>query len=421
MIIDPTRVTNVNTDFEKIDNRIEKITSDMISYLIERYSDILGKSVEVNNKEAIEKIVRERITRDYNYSNIDVEELINRVLDRVFGYSILQKYIDEPDISDIRVVKWNVIHVMRNGKWEHIDESFSSEVEFYNFVRYCVLKNHGRITYENPIVVVSDRENHLRIEAGISPVNVLSPSLVIRIHRPGIMTSLSELYLKKSMMNKDIYDFLVKASKAGLNIIIAGKGGSGKTTLLRGIINEIPEDISITSNEETAEIFSTHKNIIQREITKNRERKNIQLEDLTRQALVMSNDAIVVGELKGGEAMYFFDAISTGHRGYATVHADSAGLVIDRLVNLMKRNQMAYQYGNNYLKDLLAQSVDLIIYMRYFKIQEVCEVIYENEEIRYNKLFEFDIESLEDGKAVGQFKRINEYTSKIKYKMDLYQ
>lgn len=421
MIIDPTRATNIKAEFEKIENRIEKITDDMISYLIERYSDILGKSVEVNNKEAIERIVRERLTKDYNYSNIDLEELIIRVLDRVFGYSILQKYIDDFSISDIRVIQWNIIYVMRNGKWERIDESFSSEVEFYNFVRYCVLKNHGRITYENPVVVVSDRENHLRIEAGISPVNVISPSLVIRIHRPGIMTNLKELYLEKLMMDKEIYEFLVKAAKAGLNIIIAGKGGSGKTTLLRGIINEIPEDVAITSNEETAEIFSSHQNMIQREITKNRDRKNIQLEDLTRQSLVMSNDAIVVGELKGGEAMYFFDAISTGHRGYATVHADSAGLVIDRLVNLMKRNQMAYQYGNNYLKDLLAQSVDIVVYMRYFKVQEICEVVYENEEIQYNKLFEFEIERLEDGKAIGEFKKVNNYSSQIKQKIELFQ
>ena len=80
---------------------------------------------------------------------------------------------------------------MKNGKWCKIDESFSSETEFYNFVRYCVLKNNGKITHENPIVIVSDRKNHLRIEAGISPVNIISPSLVIRIHRPELQVGLS--------------------------------------------------------------------------------------------------------------------------------------------------------------------------------------------------------------------------------------
>ena len=101
------------------------------------------------------------------------------------------------------------------------------------------------------------------------------------------------------MMDIMIYQFLTKAIIAGCNIIISGKGGSGKTTLMRNIINRIPEDLSITSNEETAELYSTHPNIIQREILKNRnEDKNITLAKLTAHSLVMSNDVVVIGELK---------------------------------------------------------------------------------------------------------------------------
>lgn len=309
---------------------------------------------------------------------------------------------------------------MKDGKWTKVTDSFANETEFYNFVRYCVLKNNGRITYEQPIVVVSDKENHLRIEAGISPVNIVSPSLVVRIHRPDNNIDLENLYYAKNMMNKEMYEFIKDAVIAGCNIIIAGKGGSGKTTLLRAMLNEIPDTVSITSNEETAELYCKHGNMIQREIVKNRVKDNILLEDLTRHSLVMSNDAIVIGELKGSEAMSFFDGISTGHIGYATVHSESASLVIDRLVTLMKRDSLAQQYSDKYLKDILAQSIDLIIYMKNFKIYEICAVdfSYENE-ISYKKLFQFTPTSAALGNIEGSFSICDKPSNKVQNKINL--
>lgn len=107
--------------------------------------------------------------------------------------------------------------------------------------------------------------------------------------------------------------------------------------------------------------------------------------------------------------MLFFDAVSTGHRGYATVHADSYMTTIDRLITLMKRDIKAQMYTDKYLGKLLAMSIDLIIFMKNFKIHEVSEVMYDKErdEIIYNPLFEFEVEKYEDGKSVGKFKRIN--------------
>ena len=109
------------------------------------------------------------------------------------------------------------------------------------------------------------------------------------------------------MLDINMYKFLSDAIVAGCNIIISGKGGSGKTTLMRNLINRIPENLSITSNEETAELFSTHPNIIQREILNNRnEDKNITLETLTAHSLVMSNDVLVIGELKRSRSYAIF-------------------------------------------------------------------------------------------------------------------
>lgn len=394
MLIDPLKQVNKKVDVTKLNNRMDKIVNEVIEFLIEEYSNVIGTSgFENRNIDAVKNIIREKINKDYNYNNFDTEELVDVVFNKLFGYGILEKYIKDKEISDIRAVKWNSVYVMRKGKWEKVEDRFSNEVDFYNFVRYCVLKNNGRITYEQPIVVVSDKERHLRIEAGISPVNIISPSLVIRIHRPEENLSLEELHYKYNMFNEEIYKYICNAITDGLNIVIAGKGGSGKTTLLRAILNKIPDNISITSNEETAELYSKHGNIIQREIVKNRNKGNILLEDLTRQSLVMSNDAIVIGEIKGAEAMSFFDGISTGHIGYATVHADSSALVMDRLVTLIKKDILAQQYSDKYLKNLLAQSLDVIIYMKNFKIYEVCTVEYVKEnEINCSLIFKYDEE-----------------------------
>ncbi len=418
MLINPLKVKAEEKNDNQEVNK-DKVTSEIIGFLIRNYSEYLS-DIDMN-KDAVENIVREKIYKEY--SNLNTEQAINTIINRLFGYHILQKYIDDESISDIRVTRFDNIFIKKNGNWQKTNERFESENDYLNFVRYCILKNRGKISNEIPIVVVSDRKNNLRIEAGIEPVNVNSPNLVIRIHRPNGIENIEDLLMTKAeMINVEIYKFLVQAIIAGCNIVISGKGGSGKTTLMRTLINRIPDNLSVTANEETAELYSTHPNLIQREILSNRnEDKNITLEKLTAHSLVMSNDVIVIGELKGAEAMVFFDAVSTGHRGYATVHADSSESTIDRLVTLMKRDTKAQMYSNEYLTKLLSMSLDLIIYMNNFKVQEIAEVIYdrENEKIKYNPLFAFDVEKIENGKSIGHFKKMNEPVGNAKRKIDI--
>lgn len=393
--------------------------SEIIAYLINNYSEYLS---DVNvNREFVENIVKEKVYADY--SNMNTDSTITDILNRLFGYHILQKYIDDQEVSDIRITRFDNIVIKKKGEWKKVKDTFLNEDDFLNFVRYCVLKNRGKITNETPLVVVSDRKNNLRIEAGIEPVNVGAPNLVIRIHRPGKLQTLEELYSENvEMMNEEIYEFLQQIIKVGANVIISGKGGSGKTTLMRNMINRIPENLSITSNEETAELHCTHPNMIQREILKNRATdKNITLADLTAHSLVMSNDVVVIGELKGEEAMVFFDAVSTGHRGYATVHSDSSINTIDRLVTLMKRDVKAQCYTDKYLRKLLSMSVDVVIFMKNFKVHEIAEVIYDakKDDVKYNPLFEFKVEKYELNKSIGKFKKINDPVGRLKEKMEL--
>ena len=336
-------------------------------------------------------------------------------------------YIDNKDITDIRVINYKTIFIKEKGVWNLTDESFNNPKEYLNFVRNCILKNGGKINNEIPINVVSDKEKNLRIEAGIDPINVLSPNLIIRIHRKEKNENLESLLFNDSyMFDTKIYLFLLKAVLSGCNIIISGKGGSGKTTLLRSLINKIPDNIAITSNEETAEIFSNHPNIIQREIIQNRlEDKNITLDKLTKQCLVMSNDVIVVGELKGAESMAFLDAISTGHIGYATIHSNNSENTINRLSILMKKDRNAMMYTNDYLERIISQSLDLIIYMDKFKIIEIVEIDYDNKRQRvvFNKLYRFRQREFLNGEYFGFFEKISEpkYSVLEKFNVNKYE
>ena len=420
MLINPLKVETKDEDYAiSYETDKDKVIGEIISYLIANYAEYLS-DISIN-KSIVENIVREKVYKEY--SNMNTESTILAILNRLFGYHILQKYIENTEVSDIRVTRFDNIFIKKKGEWQKTNDSFSSATDFINFVRYCVLKNGGKITNESPIVTCSDKVNNLRIEAGIEPVNVSSPSLVIRIHRPDGIQDLEKLADENIyMINKDIATFLEKSMIAGCNIVISGKGGSGKTTLMRNLINKIPNNLSIPSCEETAELYSIHPNIIQREILNNRGKdKNVTLSDLTSHALVMSNDCIVVGELKGQEAMVFFDAISTGHRGYATVHSESSKSTVDRLITLMKRDYKAQMYTDKYLKKLLANSLDLIIYMNNFKVQEIVEVLYDEEkdDISYNELFEFKVERYEKGKSVGKFKKLNKPSGRVKEKLEL--
>ncbi|MBR3281029.1 MAG: CpaF family protein [Clostridia bacterium] len=422
MLINPLMVTEDDEVYEKnYETDTDKVIGEIITYLIANYSEYLS---DINiNKRIVENLVREKVYKEY--SNMNTESTIDAILNRLFGYHVLQKFIDDKEITDIRVTKYDNVFIKRSGIWQKTTTRFSNETDYINFVRYCVLKNGGKISNETPIVTCSDRKNNLRIEAGIEPVNVNAPSLVIRIHRPNGISCIDDLSSDRiEMINNEIKEFLQKAMISGCNIVISGKGGSGKTTLMRNLINIIPEDLSITSCEETAELYSSHPNIIQREIINNREKeKNITLADLTAHALVMSNDCIVVGELKGEEAMVFFDAVSTGHRGYATVHSDSSKSTLDRLVTLMKRDIKAQMYTDKYLRKLLSNSLDIIIYMNNFKVQEITEVLYDKEtdDIIYNSLFEFKIDKIEKGKSKGKFKKVGKPVGRIKEKFEVYK
>lgn len=347
---------------------------DLREFVIKNYLEYLQKGYK---EKLIEKL-RKDLIQIFNVNDInEVEKIINNLIDKMFGYDILQKYIDTKDITDIRVVKYDNIYIKRCGIWEKVEDKFQDEQDYEEYIRYCALKNNASINYDMPIIVVSDKNYNLRIEIGIEPVNTKSPSLVIRIHQKNQKVSLEELFLKDEMLDKNSYEMIINSVKNLNSIIIAGKGGSGKTTLLRAIIEKIPDNKAITINEETMELDIDLKNVIQREVLENRsEDRKVTLEKLMKHSLVMSNDVIVVGEIKGAETSIFIDSISTGHMGLATVHSDRIENIIDRLVILFKRDIKAQNYKEEFIREIFANSIDTLIYMKDYKVINIATIDY---------------------------------------------
>lgn len=340
-------------------------------FVIKNYLDFLQK----NAKEELKIKISEYLINELSFESDKANEKIDILFDEMFGYGFLQKYIENKNVSDIRVVRYDLIYIKEIGKWKKVEDKFENSEEFNEFLRYCAIKNGAKINHDVPIIVVSDKYFNLRIEIGIEPVNVNSSSLVIRIHRSE-NKSLEILFVCENMLDADSYKIINSAIIQKNNIIISGKGGSGKTTLLRSIIKSLPDNISISINEETAELNIKGKNIIQREILQNRENK-IGLEKLMQHSLVMSNDVIVVGEMKGSETSVFIDAISTGHIGYATVHSDNCENTLTRLITLFKRDVRAQSYKEKFISQILASSIDYIIYMENYSVYQICKISFD--------------------------------------------
>lgn len=369
MIINPFDIKKNKVNVQNSENgQLKDVDIDeVIKYISANYS----KYLTTQNKNFFEEKIKEYLCLKYLIYDISsYKDLIEQILNKIFGYGMLQKYIGNPDISDIRVVKYNSIYIKNKGRWEKVNESFESKEEFRDYIKYCAIRNNEEINFEVPLVIMSDKEYMLRLEAGISPINALNDNLVIRIHKFDKDLKISDLF-KRDMLDKKSLCIINEIIKNPANLIIAGKGGSGKTTLLRAILKEIDNKYAITANEETLELYITDKNIVERQINL---KQNINLEKLLKHSMVMSNDILVVGELKGEEVSTFIDAISTGHIGFSTVHSDSADTVIDRLTLLFKRDPKTLKYSSEYVHELLYKSVKYIIFLKEYKIINICKI-----------------------------------------------
>ncbi|MCR3759366.1 Flp pilus assembly complex ATPase component TadA [Clostridium felsineum] len=371
-----------------------------------------GKIPEQSLKNEILNYVDER---GIEISETNRNRLIKSVKDYLFGYYVIQDLIDNEEISDVRVLSYSNIQVKVKGKRISSKVKFPSKESFDIFYNYLVVKLGGVLDKKNALQILSDNTDkfYLRISLSSSFVNSIDNAYVSIRKIPKNKLQLEELMSKKNMLDRKIYEYLVEKVRVGTNILLCGKGGSGKTTMINSLLEKVPYDRATLIIQEAEELFSNHPNMMfQKEKGRIGEKDaEYTLGNLTRFAMTEDLDMIVIGEIKGKESLEFFKVVGTGHDGWGSVHSNGAKEAIERLVNYMvEANPNLNRYG--ILKMLSA--IDIIIFMKDYKVNEITEVSGFNEErceLKYNEVFKL---------KKGDFIKLNNSCNKVQEKIDYF-
>lgn len=297
----------------------------------------------------------------------------------VFGYYVLTPLIESKEVSDVKVLDFNHIVVKANGERYVADVSFFDEADYKGwFERMQRIHRLGK-GEENALSHCTDRKGvkdfYLRIDAQQSCITSTEKN---NIHiRKMPKEKYSWEYLKENgMLNEDMIEYLKDRIGAGYSMLISGKGGSGKSTLLNNVVDIIPFNQSILVSQESDELYSKVHPQIQFEHTMTVKKEGLSvefsLEDELRLGLLQDIDNFIIGEIKGGEALYVFTtAMSTGARFLGTIHSNDAASSVTRLAQCAR---YISDYSMETLEEMLTVSKFVLIHMSHFSIDEILEI-----------------------------------------------
>ena len=352
-----------------------------------------GEASDERIEELVSKTISEEMKNDflpYHRRIMLGQEIFNslRKLD------ILQNLIDNPAITEIMVNGPEAIFVEENGRIRRINQQFDSEEKLKNIIQTVVGKCNRVVNDMSPIVDAR-LENGSRVNVVLNPIALNGPILTIRRfpENPFDMQKLEEL----GAVTREAAYFLEKLVIAGYNILVSGGTGSGKTTFLNALSGYIPKDERIITIEDSAELQLLGIDNLIRMETKNANTemgKAITIRDLIKTSLRMRPDRIIVGEVRGEEAMDMIcSAMNCGHDGsMSTVHSNSA---VDTLLRVETMILMAAQIPVQAIRRQVSSGIDIIVHLgrlrdKTRKVLEIMEITgMEGESIKVNPLFEF--------------------------------
>ena len=307
---------------------------------------------------------------------------------------ILQELVDDPTITEIMVNGTEHIFVERQGRVEELEKHFDSVGQLEDLIQQIVSRVNRTVNLASPIADAR-LEDGSRVHVVLAPVALNGPILTIRkFPEPITMERLIEL----KSISREAAAFLQKAVERGLNIFISGGTGSGKTTFLNALSNYIPKTERVITIEDSAELQITGiENLVSME-TRNANAAGagaITIRDLIKSSLRMRPERIVVGEVRGGEALDMLQAMNTGHDGsLSTGHANSTHDMLSRLETMVL--QGADGLPLEAIRQQIASAVDIIVHLSRLrdhsrKTMEITEVLgYRDGEIQLNPLYVFE-------------------------------
>ena len=311
---------------------------------------------------------------------------------------LLDSILADEDITEVMINGPDNIFVERKGRLTRVDKHFKDEQELRRVIDLIVGKAHREVSEANPIVDTR-LEDGSRVNVVLSPIALSGSTVTIRKFSKQPMTM--EKLLEYGSITPEVAQFLQKLVKARYNIFIAGGTGSGKTTFLNALSSYIPHDERIITIEDSAELQITQIPNIVRLETRNAtassgESKKIDIQSLIRSSLRMRPDRIIVGEVRGAEALDMLQAMNTGHDGsLLTGHANSAEDVLSRLETMVLQGEAALPLKA--IRQQISSAVDIMIHLSRLRdhsrktmmVSEILPHLDENGDIRLNPLFEF--------------------------------
>lgn len=358
----------------------------------------------------IRKVVHELLTREAVPLNLDErEDLVEQVLDEIFGLGPIEPLLKDPTISDILVNTYCQVYIERNGKLESTDVRFKDDRHLRQIIDRIVSAVGRRIDDSSPMVDARLADGS-RVNAIIPPLAIDGPHMSIRKFKRDVMSAPD--LMRTGSMTPAMLELLQGVVKARLNILISGGTGAGKTTLLNVLSESIPVTERIVTIEDSAELQLRQPHAVRLETrTANVEGTGaVDQRLLLINALRMRPDRIIMGECRGAEAVDMLQAMNTGHDGsLTTLHANTPRDALARLETMI--SMAGLNLGEKGMRQQIASAIDVIIQVGRLtdgrrKILSISEITgMEGDIITMQDIFVFEQEGIDDqGQVLGQFR-----------------
>ncbi len=386
----------------------------------------------LEQRRKLRQMVQERLDYGRDYTDEEVEDTIDEVLmeqenlelcsvelrrrlrkelfDSLRRLDILQIFVDDSSVTEIMINGLDHIFVERDGQLQELDRAFDSMEKLQDVIQQIVA-GCNRVVNEASPIVDARLSNGARVNIVMSPIALNGPIITIR-RFPDKPITMQKLIAMETI-SPEAADFLKTLVKAGYNIFVSGGTGSGKTTFLNVLSGFIPPEQRIITIEDSAELqLQGIPNLVRLETRNGNAEgcREIGIRELIRSSLRMRPDRIIVGEVRGAEAIDMLQCMNTGHDGsMSTGHANSAADMLSRLENMVL---MGMDLPLPAIRNQIASGVDIIVHLgrirdKSRKVLEITEVVgCENGEIRLNPLYYFEeLGESSEGTVVGKLQK----------------
>ena len=363
--------------------------------------------------ERYEELLRGLIFQAYEMANGELGQgepaFLNEIFDYATSYGAMDEFFDDPQVSEIMVNGPSQIFIEKHGKLILTEAKYESELQLRLAINHIINPFGRYVNYKHPMVDAHLKDGS-RINAVIPPVAQQGSCLSIRRFLKDKL-AVQDL-IDKGSITQGMADFIAVCVAARLNVIVAGNTSSGKTTFLNILARSIPDHERIVTIEDSIELqmMQTHKISLEARPPDYNGEGQVTIRDLVKNSLRMRPDRIIVGEIRGGEALDMLQAMNTGHDGsMTTVHSNGPRDTLSRLETMTL--MAGFELPVLAIRKQISAALDLIIYLTRFpdgtrKVTQISEVAgMESEVITLTDLFIFQQNGTDqEGRPLGQFR-----------------